>query len=278
MAIFCRLLLLLVGLQLTLSAYAQNTKQLETIRRIKTSQLTYGCWINLTDPAVTEMIANAGFDFIILDLEHGRLNEELCYKLILPLGETKCVAFARVAENNPSLIKKSLEAGALGVMVPMINNRQEAEKAVRAAKYSPEGNRGIDYGRGQGWGKNIPRYYLEANKTVMVSLIVETKAGVENIDEIVEVPGIDVILPGVYDLTGAYGVIGQFEHPLILGAVEKIAAACKRKNISLAGYATTREGIQRKIKQGASFIELAVDTDLIWQGAERYLELVKPPR
>ena len=278
MTIPSRLFLLLMGVLLSLSAYAQNSKQLETIRRIKTNQLTYGCWINLTDPAVTEMIANAGFDFIILDLEHGRLNEETSYKMILPLGDTKCVAFARVAENNPAVINKSLEAGALGVMVPMINNRQEAEKAVRAAKYSPEGNRGIDYGRGQGFGKNVPRYYLEANKIVMVSLIIDTIEGVKNIDEIVEVPGIDIILPGVYDLTGAYGVIGQFEHPLVLAAVEKIAAACKRKNISLAGYATTREGIQRKIKQGARFIELAVDTDLIWQGAERYLELVKPAR
>jgi 2-keto-3-deoxy-L-rhamnonate aldolase RhmA len=244
---------------------------METIRRIKANELTYGCWINLTDPAVTEMIANAGFDFIILDLEHGRLNEETCYKMILALGDTKCVAIARVADNSVALIKKSLEAGALGVMVPMINNRGEAERAVRAAKYSPEGNRGLDYGRGQGWGKKVPSYYLEANKFIMVSLIIETKDGVENIDQIVEVPGIDVILPGVYDLSGAYGVPGQFEHPQVLRAIEKIAAACKRKNIGLAGYATTKEGIQRKKDQGARFIELAVDTDLIWQGAERYL-------
>jgi 4-hydroxy-2-oxoheptanedioate aldolase len=263
---------LLVWLLVPLLAYGQNSKQLETVKRIKNNEAVFGSWIYLTDPAVTEIIANAGYDFVIFDLEHGRLDESISYNMSLALGDSKCIPIVRVAANQTDQIKKALETGALGIMVPFINNREEAEMAVKASKYPPEGNRGVDYGRGQKWGKDTQTYYNTANNMIAVILIVDTKEGVENIDSIVDVSGIDVILPGVYDLSGAYGVPGQTNHPLVLEAVEKIVKACKKREISIAAFATNREAIEKKMRQGARFIELTVDTDLIWQGAERLLK------
>jgi len=264
--------MLMAWLLLPAFAYGQNAKQLETVKRIKNNEAVFGSWIYLTDPAVTEIIATAGYDFVIFDLEHGRLNENIAYNMSLALGDSKCIPIMRVAANQSDQIKKALETGALGIMVPFINNKEEAERAVKASKYAPEGNRGVDYGRGQKWGKDTQTYYNTANKMIAVILIVDSKEGVNNIDSIVEVAGIDVILPGVYDLSGAYGVPGQTSHPQVLEAVEKIVQACKRKEISIAAFATNREAIEKKMRQGARFIELTVDTDLLWQAAERSMK------
>ena len=268
------LMLFLVSF-LSAEVRSQNQQQLETIRRIKNNELVFGSWIYLTDPVVTEIIGDAGFDFVIFDLEHGRLDENITYNMLLALGDTACVPITRVAANHPDLIKKALEAGALGVMVPWINNHAEAERAVRAAKYPPQGERGLDYGRGQKWGKAYGQYYKSANDFILVILIIDSRQGVENIEEILRVPGIDVVLPGVFDLSGAYGVPGEFNHPLVLDAVERIVASAKAHGISIAAFATDAESIERKVKQGARFIELTVDTDLLWQGAERILKTAK---
>ena len=191
--------------------------QFETIKRVKNNQVTFGAWVYLKDPAVTEMIADAGFDWVIIDLEHGNLNEDLAQALMVPLKGTKCVPIVRIVSLDSDLIKKVLDTGALGIMVPQVQSADDAKSVVRAVRYSPQGARGMGYGRANGWGQRAKSYYQDANDSTLVVLTVESKQGVDNIDEIVAVPGVDVIFPGTYDLSGSLGVPGQFGHPLDLG-------------------------------------------------------------
>jgi 2-keto-3-deoxy-L-rhamnonate aldolase RhmA len=193
----------------TLHGGTLAAKQLETIKRIKNNESTFGAWIYLKDPAVTEMIAEAGYDWVIVNMEHGNLNEDLAQALIVPLKGTKCVPIVRVFSKDSDLIKKVLDTGALGIMVPQIDTKQDAEKVVRAVKYPPQGIRAMGYGRAERWGQKAESYYQQANDFTLVILTVESKEGISNIQEIVNVPGVDVVSPGTYDLSGSLGVPGQ---------------------------------------------------------------------
>lgn len=245
--------------------------QLETVRRIKSNQLTFGAWVYLKDPAVTEMIAEVGYDWVIIDMEHGNLNSDLAQNLMLPLKGSKCVPIVRIFNHDPNLIKKVLDTGAMGIMVPKVESKEEAEGIVRAAKYPPEGIRGMGYGRAELWGLRTIPYYRQANETILVVFTVESKKALENIEEIVKVHGVDVIFPGTYDLAGSFGFPGQLNHPLVLEGKSKMLAVSKRHNVNFGSDASTRREIQARLEEGSRFIALTVDTDLIWQGAEKLL-------
>jgi 2-keto-3-deoxy-L-rhamnonate aldolase RhmA len=252
----------------------QTSKQLDIIKRIKSNQLTFGAWIYLKDPAVTEMIAEAGYDWVIINMEHGNLNEDLAQALIVPLKGTGCVPIVRVFGKDPDLIKKVLDTGALGIMVPQIETRQDAEKVVKAVKYPPEGTRAMGYGRAERWGQD-ESYYQRANAFTLVILTVESKEGINNIDEIVGVRGVDVVSPGTYDLSGSLGVPGEFDHPQVIAAKRRLMDACKKKNVNMGTDASTGSAIQAKLKEGWRFLAVAEDTRLIWQGAHHILAEAK---
>jgi 2-keto-3-deoxy-L-rhamnonate aldolase RhmA len=251
--------------------YGQNAMQLQTIRRIKTNQITFGAWIYLKDPAVTEMIAEAGYDWVIIDMEHGNLNEDLAQNLMVPLKGSKCVPIVRLPSRDVDLIKKVLDTGAMGIMVPLVESAEHAEQVVQAVKYPPAGIRGMGYGRAEGWGQKALTYYRQANETTLVVLTVESTKGVENINQITKVSGADVIFAGTYDLAASLGLPGQFDHPLVIEGTRKMLDACKKSNITFGCDASTCQAIHAKLNEGAAFIALTVDTDLVWQGAEKLL-------
>ncbi|MDA2925630.1 aldolase/citrate lyase family protein [Acidobacteria bacterium AH-259-G07] len=265
--------LLGIGLLMVASLQGQSDEQMEVVRKIRENrEPTFGTWVYLKDPAITEMLADAGLDWMIIDMEHGNLNEDLVQSLVVPLKGTKCVPLVRIPELDRGIINKLLDTGVQGILVPFVYSKEDAQKAVRYAKYPPQGDRGIGYARAQGWGQKVQSYLGKANDAVLIGLIIETKEALDQIDEILEVPGIDFILPGTYDLSGALGVIGQFDHPLVLKAKEKIEKACKRKNIALASWAMGKEGIEKAIKEGSNFVALAGDVDWIGQGVGNLLK------
>jgi 2-keto-3-deoxy-L-rhamnonate aldolase RhmA len=248
----------------------QTTMQLEIIKRIKHNQPTFGAWIYLKDPAVTEMIAEAGCDWVIINMEHGNLNEDLAQSLIVPLKGTGCVPIVRVFGKDPDLIKKVLDTGAMGIMVPQIDTKQDAERVVKAVKYPPLGTRAMGYGRAERWGQ-AECYYRQANDFTLVILTIESKEGISNIQKIVNVPGVDVVSPGTYDLSGSLGVPGQFDHPRVERAKRTLMEACRKKNMNMGTDADTSQAIRAKLKEGWRFLAVTEDTRLIWQGAENIL-------
>lgn len=257
---------------LVLPALGQNPQQLETIKRIKKGEITFGSWVYLKDPTITELMARAGFDWLILDMEHGVMNEEMVQGLMMPLNGSKCIPIVRPWKNDVDVIGKVIDTGALGIIIHLVTTPEEAEKGIKACYFPPKGNRSMGYARHTGFGQREQEYLKVANEAMLVVIMIESKKGADNIEKILDVPGIDVVLVGTFDLAADLGHLGQFEHPAVIETKNKIEDACKRRRIPVAAWANDQEGIEKAIKDGNHFIELGGDADFIWQNSERLIK------
>jgi 4-hydroxy-2-oxoheptanedioate aldolase len=173
------------------------------------------------------MIGYAGYDFVILDMEHVGVNPQTLENLIRAAECSGVTPLVRVPAVHPDTILRVLDAGAMGIVVPRVQNGEQAAQAVRASRYHPQGERGISGGRTTGFGSlDLQAYMTLANCEIMVVAMIEDSAGVENIDAIVAVPGIDMILEGAIDLSQSLGVPAQAQHPDVQAAIRRVATAC----------------------------------------------------
>ncbi|MCY1267772.1 5-keto-4-deoxy-D-glucarate aldolase [compost metagenome] len=183
-------------------------------------------------PLMTEMIGYAGFDFVILDLEHVGVNPQTLENMIRAAECAGITALVRVPWAAPDIILRVLDAGAQGIVVPHVCSRATAELAVASACYHPLGTRGIAGGRTTGFGTlTLPEYLERANRELMVVAMIEDREGVEAIDEIVAVPGIDMVLEGAIDLSQSLGVPADAQHPAVQAAIHRVAQACQASGV-----------------------------------------------
>lgn len=192
----------------------------------------YGLLNSMPSALMVEMIGYAGYDFVLLDMEHVCLNPETLEHMVRAAEGAGMTALARVPGPDPGAILRALDCGAMGVVVPHVRYRADAELAVSASRYHPLGTRGISGGRTTGFGTIPLAAYLEqANREIMVVAMVEDREGVENIDEILSVPGLDMVLEGAVDLSQSYGVPAQPQHALVRQAVDRVAQACRQRRV-----------------------------------------------
>ncbi|MBI1801538.1 MAG: aldolase [Chloroflexi bacterium] len=184
-------------------------------------------------PAVAVVLANAGFDYFILDTEHGPYSMETVADLMLMARLAGIAPFVRVADDHYPWIARTLDAGALGIMVPRVKTRAQVEAIVQCAKYPPLGERGMAAGRGntQYRGMKLAEYAPRANEEIFLILQIETQEAVEQIDDLLSVPGVDAALMGPNDLSMALGVPGDGEHPKLTEAVQKVVDSAARHGI-----------------------------------------------
>lgn len=195
-------------------------------RKVHSKQVTAGGWITLPELSIAEIFANAGFDWIVVDLEHSIIGIEKMGDLIRVIDLSGVPALVRLTSNDENLIKRALDCGAHGVIVPNISNKKEAEKAVAATKYAPFGNRGVGLGRAQSYGCEFAEYFSwVTNSGPFVVAMIESKEGLGNIKEILNVPGVDAFLIGPYDLSCSLGVPGQFNSKIYQDALNIILKA-----------------------------------------------------
>ena len=187
------------------------------------------------------------------------------------------VPFARVRENDTLAIRQMLDMGAMGVIVPMVNSKEEAARAVAAAKYPPMGVRGFCWGRMNRWGMDFDSYAATANEDIAVVVMIESKQAVESIDDILSVDGVDGVFIGPYDMSGSYGVVGQTGHPIIKQACKTVAEACRRhgKAAGMHIVIPTEENLSQARADGYSFIAVGTDILFLQQGARDALRLVE---
>jgi len=235
-------------------------------------KLTIGSWIQIGPPAVAEILANAGFDWIAADCEHTDID----IKGFTAIGRG-AVPMIRVRENDTLAIRQALDLGAQGIIVPLVNTAEQAKKAVMAAKYPPQGIRGFCFSRMNNWGVDFDEYAKKANENIAVVVMIESKEAVENINEILEVKGVDGTFIGPYDMSGSYGVVGQIDHPLILDACKTVVKACNKhsKAAGLHIVKPTPESIEKAVEDGFTFIALGVDTVFLSQGARTAVNSIK---
>ncbi len=200
--------------------------------RLAAGRRVHGLINSIPAPLLVEMIGYAGFDFVILDLEHVGVNPQTLEDLIRAAECCGLTPLVRVPGVEPGTILRALDAGALGIVVPRVQNADQARQAVRAARYHRLGERGISGGRTTGFGTlPLAEYLALANREVMVVAMIEDASGVEHVDAIAAVPGIDMVLEGAIDLSQSLGVPAQAQHPRVQDAVRHIAAACRARGV-----------------------------------------------
>tara|TARA_B100001964_G_C14217832_1_gene593715 strand:+ start:385 stop:1140 length:756 start_codon:yes stop_codon:yes gene_type:complete len=245
--------------------------------KIKGGKLTLGSWITIGNSAVAEILAKAGFDWLAIDMEHTAINVDQCADLIRVIDLCGVAPFVRVGANDSLLIKQAMDAGAHGVIVPMVNSKEEAERAVESVKYPPVGKRGIGLARAQGYGTTFNEYKDWAANESIVIVQIEHIDAVNNLEEIFSVEGVDAFIVGPYDLSGSLGVPGDFEDKKVEEALDKIVDISKNMNMS-SGYhvvSTDYNLVKEKIKQGYSFIAYGVDFLFLGESARGGLAAIK---
>lgn len=224
--------------------------------KLARGEVAWGASAVVSDAFANQLVISTGVDFLWIDTEHCPFGPEDVGLTPVMARKSNCMPMIRVAGLDSNLIKKSLDAGAMSIMVPQVNNADEARAAVRAAKYPPEGTRGVSplwtFHAGVSWDDYLPR----ANQEICMVLQIESVEGMENIEAIAAVDGADVLFAGPADLSAALGVIGQMKHPKLKTFLEefpkRVAATGKAAGISVGSLEAAKESYQ----QGYRFISI----------------------
>ena len=229
--------------------------------KLKNNELTIGSWIMMGTPMSVEVMALAGFEWLVVDIEHTSIDLETAQNLITTIQANGIKALVRVSKNEEVIIKKILDMGADGIIVPMVCNKEEAIQAVEFAKYPPVGKRGVGLYRAQKYGTKFEEYKKWVDEELVIIAQIEHIDAVNNIDDILQVDGIDGTIIGPYDLSGSMGYPGEFEREDVKDAVQKVLDRCKVHNIPSGFHVvdTEPEKLNLKIEQGCTFLAYGID-------------------
>lgn len=230
--------------------------------KIKQNEVTYGSWITLGNTAIVEIMAEAGFDWLTIDMEHSSITLDQAQQMIQVMTLYGITPLVRVGNNDATIIKRVLDAGAHGVIVPMVNSKEDAIRAVKAAKYPPVGTRGVGLARAQGYGFEFDKYKEWAENESMVIVQIEHIQAIENLEEILDTPGVDASIIGPYDLSGSLGFPGEFERKEVKEALKRYEDICIEKKKTM-GFHVVQPDINKTSeyrKMGYSLLAVGLDT------------------
>ena len=237
--------------------------------RVLNKELLFGTFLNLGSSLTAEIAGHAGFDWLLIDLEHGAGNrQELLYQL-QAIESTPAVPFVRIAWNDPILFKKVLDLGASGIMVPYIQTAEEARRAVAAMRYPPAGNRGVAVmNRACAFGPGFDEYFKAAGSKLVTILQIETAESLRNLEQIAAIEGADVLFVGPMDLSVGLGIAQQWSHPDLREALSKVVNACKKFG-KAAGMIVMNEGqIDQAVADGFTMLAYGSDSAVVVKGMQ----------
>ena len=220
------------------------------------SKLSIGSWIQIGNPTIAEIMASAGFDWLVVDLEHSAITLREAEDLIRVIDLKGVVPLVRLSSNNPEQIKRIMDAGSHGVIVPMVNTPEEAEMAVASVKYPPVGRRSFGLARAQGYGARFEDYLAWQRENSLVIVQIEHINAVNCLESILSVEGVDAYFVGPYDLSGSLGIPGQFDHPEFLKTMNRIPEIAKKCGIPGGVHIVEPDAgqLKKSIEQGNQFI------------------------
>ena len=233
-----------------------------------------GTMVTLPCPATSEILAELGFDWLFIDGEHGPLESAELLGILQAVSH-KIPCIVRVPAAGEVAIKKVLDLGAHGIIVPMVNTVQQAEEVVQHARYAPIGSRGVGLARAHGYGLTFQEYVESANESISVIVQTEHIRSVENIEEIVKVDGVDAIQLGPYDLAASMGKMGQVDDPAVVEAIDHVIATCQKAELAIGWFGISAEAVQPYIERGCSLITAGVDTLMLASAGGRMLKSLK---
>lgn len=242
--------------------------------RLINGELLIGTLVSLPSPEIAEILAEVGFDWLFLDTEHGVYSTVEAQAILQAVGG-RCAGIVRVPSGDDVWLKKALDIGADGVIVPLVKTAAEAAAIASACKYPPEGTRGVGLSRAHKYGKGFEEYMKMANEEIAVILQVENRDAVDNIESIVAVDGIDAIFIGPYDLSASLGKTGQVDDPEVVAAIKHVCDICISQNVRLGYFGATAQAAQPYIDQGFTLITAGTDALLMTKSAADALKTLK---
>ena len=243
---------------------------------LKEGKQVFGVFCSVPVPLMVEIIAHAGFDFVIIDTEHVLINPETLTNMIRTAEAVNIAPFVRVREASSGEILRALDAGAKGVVVPHISSAADAELVVKSCRYFPQGMRSLNGGRPAGFGRlDLQSYIQQANQEIMAIAMIEDREGIEHLDEILSVPGLDMVLEGAADLSQAYRVPWQTRSEEVKQAVGKIHQAAVKSQVTFCAIPRATEDFQHWCSQGIQAFVLGDDRGLSYRAMRDFLQSTK---
>jgi len=244
---------------------------------LKEGKNVFGPFMKFTDPAAVEIMGFAGFDFVIIDAEHGPISMQSAQNMIRSAETANITPIIRVSSNDEALILRALDIGAQGIEIPQINSKSQAIKAVKSVKYSPQGERGVcRYVRAANYSSMDKfEYFKSANEETMIIAHIEGVEGINNLDEILSVPGIDVIFIGPYDLSQSLGIPGQVNHSLVVEKMKEVVLKCKQNKIAVGTFADDIKTAKSWVSLGVQYMAFSVDVGILYNASKNIVNEMK---
>ena len=246
-------------------------KRRDLKEKLSNRRKAFASWTSLAHPSITEIFARADVDFVGIDIEHSTISQEQSQRIIAACQGNGTLCLPRVASHNMEMIKRLLDSGADGLIVPMVSTSEEVEQIISWCKYPPLGKRSFGIARGQGYGFDFDDYVKNWNDSSSMIVQIESARGVENIEKILSYHEIDGAMVGPYDLSGSLGIPGQLNHPRISEATRHFIEACARygKACGTQIIEPDEGNITEAFSAGYTFVVLASDIFILWKWAER---------
>jgi len=246
-------------------------------KAIKEGKIVLGPFMKFTDPAAVEIMGFAGFDFVIIDQEHGPISIETAQNMIRAAESVNITPIIRVDKNEETSILRALDIGVQGIEIPQINSKDSAMQAVKSVKYSPQGDRGVcRYVRAADYSSMDKfKYFESANKETMIIAHIEGVEGINNLDEILSVSGIDLIFIGPYDLSQSLGIPGKVNDSLVVKKMKEVVNKCREKGIAVGTFADDVQTAKRWISLGVQYMSFSVDVGILYDISKTIVNKLK---
>jgi 2-keto-3-deoxy-L-rhamnonate aldolase RhmA len=242
--------------------------------RLKQKEFLLGTLLTLPSPDLAEVFALTGLDWLFVDLEHSTMDAAAAQAVLQAVaGRLDCLI--RLPLNDEAWIKKALDTGATGIIVPQVNTAEDALRVVRYSRYPPQGTRSVGLARAHGYGTDLQGYLNRANAEVVVVVQAEHILAVQNIAAIVQVEGIDAILVGPYDLSNSMGLVGQVEHPEVQAAIAHVRQVCQGCGMPLGIFSTSVERSAEFKAQGYNLLAVSTDALLVSQAVKEIIQTLR---
>ena len=245
--------------------------------KLNRGKLTLGSWITLAHPAVAEIMSRAGFDWLAIDLEHSVITIREAEELVRVVELSGVSPLVRLSANDPVQIKRVMDAGSHGVIVPMVNSVSDAKQAVETVYYPPKGRRGVGLARAQGYGSAFESYRQWLNQESVIIVQVEHIEAVDNLEAILAVEGVDGFIIGPYDLSGSLGVPGQFDQPTMKKAMKKIRSIgiAAGKAFGIHVIEPNLEELRQRVDEGYNFVAFSLDIRMLDRTCRNGLDAIR---
>ncbi|MCP3954649.1 MAG: 2,4-dihydroxyhept-2-ene-1,7-dioic acid aldolase [Desulfobacterales bacterium] len=236
--------------------------------------LLIGTILTLPSTEIVEIVCQAGLDWLFIDLEHSALSIQDAQRMLQVAGP-EIPGLIRVPSNDDVWIKRVLDIGATGIIVPQVNTAADTKRTVRFCKYPPEGSRSVGIARAQGYGDKFQDYVALANQDITVIIQIEHIDAVENIDKILAVPGIDGLFVGPYDLSASMGKTGLTTDPEVQTAIAKVKKAASQINLPMGIFGPTAKTVHPYIEAGYTLIAVGIDTMIVGKAVKEIVGVLK---